>query len=91
MARFLLCMRARDSLSLKQREEDRHMNTKTLPERRHSTDLVVAPASASTWAVAFSRQLIPGALFRTKTAAVNYARMLAIAAGLGRRNIKVLA
>jgi hypothetical protein len=66
------------------------MHTKALPERRRNNGFVVAPASASTWAVAFSRQLIPGALFRTKTAAINYASALAIAAGLGPRNIKVL-
>ncbi len=55
------------------------------------TKLVVAPASASTWAVAFSRHLIPGALFKTKTAALDYALLLANAAGLTRRQVKVLA
>jgi hypothetical protein len=66
------------------------MNSKALPDRRRSRSFVVAPASASTWAVAFSRHLIPGALFRTRRAAFDYACMLAGAAGLGRRNIKVL-
>ena len=51
---------------------------------------VVAPASAKTWVVAVSRQLIPGACFKTKTAAVDYASMLASAAGLGRARIRVL-
>jgi hypothetical protein len=59
-------------------------------QRRKDTNLVVAPASASTWAVAFSRHLIPGALFKTKTAALNYALLLATAAGIGRRHVKVL-
>ena len=67
------------------------MNTKGYSERRRNTNLVVAPASASTWAVACSRHLIPGALFKTKTAALSYARLLASAAGLGPRNVKVLA
>ena len=52
--------------------------------------LVVAPASATTWVVAISRHLIPGACFTTKSAAVDYASMLASAAGLGRAKIKVL-
>jgi len=66
------------------------MNTKGFWERRRNTNLVVAPASASTWAVAFSRHLIPGALFKTKTAALNYALLLASAAGLNRNHVKVL-
>lgn len=66
------------------------MNTKGFSKRRRDTNLVVAPASASTWAVAFSRHLIPGALFKSKTAAVSYARLLASAAGLGRGHVKVL-
>jgi len=66
------------------------MNTKGFWERGRATRLVVAPASASTWAVAFSRQLIPGALFKTKTAALDYALMLASAAGLTRRDVKIL-
>lgn len=66
------------------------MHTKALAERRRNSSFVVAPASASTWAVAFARTLIPGALFRTRTAALNYACVLANAAGLGRRNVRVL-
>lgn len=52
--------------------------------------LVVAPASATTWVVACSRRLIPGALFETREAAVRYAWMLARAAGLEGDRIKVL-
>lgn len=66
------------------------MKTKGLQDRRHDINLVIAPASASTWAVAFSRHLIPGALFKTKMAAVHYARQLANAAGLGQGHIKIL-
>ena len=51
---------------------------------------VVAPASPYTWAVAFSRRVIPGAVFSTRDAAVEYALMLARAAGLGASNIKIL-
>ena len=53
-------------------------------------NLVVAPASATTWVVAISRNLIPGACFKTKSAAIGYASMLASAAGLGRAKIRVL-
>lgn len=59
-------------------------------QRRRKNVFVVAPASESTWAVAFSRRLIPGALFSTKTAAIMYAALLASAAGLDYSSIKVL-
>jgi len=59
-------------------------------ESKTNKGFVVAPASATTWVVAISRHLIPGACFKTKTAAVDYAAMLANAAGLGRAKIKVL-
>jgi hypothetical protein len=55
--------------------------TKILKERQKNA-FVVARASARTWAVAFSRKLIPGAVFKTKDAALSYASMLAQAAGL---------
>jgi hypothetical protein len=66
------------------------VNKKTLWKRRRTKSFVVAPASASTWVVAFARQVIPGALFKTRTAAVGYAGMLASAAGITRNHIKVL-
>jgi|KBSMisStaDraftv2_1062788.scaffolds.fasta_scaffold2872950_1 hypothetical protein len=66
------------------------MNRNASSESRTNGGFVVAPASASTWVVAVSRHLIPGACFKTKTAAVDYASMLASAAGLGRARIKVL-
>jgi len=66
------------------------MYPKALWQRRRKNIIVVAPASDSTWAVAFSRRLIPGALFTTRTAAVVYAGLLAGAAGLDYANIKVL-
>lgn len=59
-------------------------------QRRNKNMLVVAPAGASTWAVAFSRRLIPGALFSTRQAAIRYAGMLAEAAGLRASHVKVL-
>ena len=52
--------------------------------------LVVAPASARTWAVALSRRLIPGAVFRSREAAIRYAAILASAAGLRPTQVKVL-
>ena len=51
---------------------------------------VVAPASPYTWAVAFCRQLIPGAVFTTQAAAVAYATGLANSVGLGDSNVKIL-
>jgi hypothetical protein len=51
---------------------------------------VVAPANETTWAVAFSRRLIPGALFASKAAAIRYAYLLAGMAGLGGEHIRVL-
>ena len=52
--------------------------------------LVVAPASPYTWAVAFSRQLIPGAVFSSQGAAVRYAQILARAAGLDGGSVRIL-
>lgn len=66
------------------------MNRKKFCQRRRHSVLVVAPASASTWAVAFSRRLIPGALFKTRAAAIGYASVLANASGLGTANVKIL-
>ena len=66
------------------------MNRKTAWQRRRRSLFVVARASASTWAVAFARRLIPGALFKTRASAVRYASMLASAAGLDRNNVKIL-
>jgi hypothetical protein len=60
-------------------------------ERRNKSAIVVARASAATWVVAFSRQVIPGALFRTKEAALNYAAAIASAAGLRAPDVTVLA
>ena len=66
------------------------LNSTRLWQRRRKSMLIVAPASASTWAVACSRRLIPGALFRTRAAAIGYAAALANAAGLSRTHVKVL-
>ena len=58
-------------------------------KRRNKSAFVVAQASAATWVVAFSRRLIPGALFNSKDAALNYAKTLAKSAGL-RSHVTVL-
>ena len=57
---------------------------------RRKKMIVVAPASENTWAVAFSRRLIPGALFTTRAAAIYYAGLLASAAGLDYSSIRIL-
>lgn len=51
-------------------------------KRRPTEVFLIVRASAHTWAVAFSRRLIPGAIFTTKVAAMKYAAALANAAGL---------
>lgn len=66
------------------------MYPKTIWQRRRKNMFVVVPAGESTWAVAFSRRLIPGALFKTRAAAVDYASLLAGAAGLDYDSIRVL-
>jgi hypothetical protein len=67
------------------------MNRKTTTQKRERRSaFVVAKASARTWVVAFSRRLIPGALFGSRDAALNYANMLARSAGLRSPNVRVL-
>ena len=67
------------------------MNRKTTGQkRRNKSSFVVARASAATWVVAFSRKMIPGALFKSKDAAVAYASTLARAAGLRTPDVTVL-
>ena len=67
------------------------MNRKTTTlKRRRKSAFVVAKASACTWVVAFSRRMIPGALFRSRDAALNYANMLARSAGLRSPQVTVL-
>lgn len=75
-------------------ERTTFMNRKAITaktsERRRKSAIVVARASAATWVVAFSRHVIPGALFRTKEAALNYAATIARAAGLRAPDVTVL-
>lgn len=66
------------------------MEKKSFWQRRRRSIFVVAPANASTWVVAFSRRLIPGALFTSRDAAIRYASLLAASVGLGGDNIRVL-
>ena len=67
------------------------MKSKKISEKRRTGNVfVVAPASAYTWVVAFSRHVIPGALFKSKDAALQYASTLARAAGLQRSHVRVL-
>lgn len=63
---------------------------KTNFKRRDTSAFVVAKASAATWAVAFSRRLIPGAVFRTKDAALSYVNLLARSAGLRSPHVTVI-
>ena len=66
------------------------MNRKNTGAKSARKSLVVARASGATWVVAYARCVIPGALFRTKEAALNYARTLAAAAGLRAPDVAVL-
>ena len=66
------------------------MNQKSFWQHRRMSTLVVAPVSATTWVVAFSRRLIPGALFTSRDEAIRYARALAGFAGLGGEDVRVL-
>ena len=66
------------------------MSAKSSWKPRMARMLVVAPVNSYTWAVAYSRQLIPGAVFNSKTAAVVYAFLLATTAGLDRTSVRVL-
>lgn len=66
------------------------MNQKSFWQRRRKSMFVVAPATNNNWVVAFSRRLIPGALFTSKREAVRYAYLLAGFAGLDGGNIRVL-
>lgn len=67
------------------------MNRKPSKQKRPTKSaIVVARASAATWVVAFSRRVIPGALFKTKDAALSYAATLARAAGLRAPDVTVL-
>jgi hypothetical protein len=62
----------------------------TTSKRERRSAFIVAKASARTWVVAFSRRMIPGALFRSRDAALNYATMLARSAGLREPHVRVL-
>ena len=67
------------------------MNRKTTTQKRERRSaFIVAKASAQTWVVAFSRRLIPGALFKSRDAALSYAKMLARSAGLRSPHVTVL-
>jgi hypothetical protein len=66
------------------------MDKKSYWKRRRHSIFVVAPANATTWVVAFSRRLIPGALFTSKAAAIRYAYLLAATVGLGGDDIRIL-
>jgi hypothetical protein len=66
------------------------MDNKSFWKRRRHSIFVVAPANATTWVVAFSRRLIPGALFTSKSEAIRYAYLLAATVGLGGENIRIL-
>jgi hypothetical protein len=72
------------------REDDFMSHKTTSFKRRQKAAFVVAPASAYTWVVAFSRRVIPGALFKSKDAAIAYAATLARAAGLHGPSVRVL-
>ena len=49
----------------------------------------IAPINANTWIVAYSHALLPGAVLRTKKAALDYVFALAKAAAFGKVNVEV--
>jgi hypothetical protein len=53
-------------------------------------DLVVVRAGAAGWAVAYARKIIPGALLRTRSAAIAYAAELAHAAGFAAASLQIV-
>ena len=72
--------------------KDNFMNrNKSGVKTARKTAFVVARASGATWVVAYARRVIPGALFRSKEAALTYAAALASAAGLSTPEVAVLA
>ncbi|HSQ05712.1 MAG TPA: hypothetical protein VLN59_16860 [Burkholderiales bacterium] len=66
------------------------MTNKRRGKHRAKGFFCIARASARTWAVAFSRRLIPGAVFRTKAGALRYVAALTEAAGLRHERVMVL-
>jgi hypothetical protein len=54
-----------------------------------SNQFLIAPIDARTWIVAHSRKVIPGAVLRTKQAALDYVFAIARAGALSRVSIKI--
>lgn len=54
-----------------------------------AASFIVAALNAHTWVVAYSRALIPGAILRTKNAALDYVSALAEAAGFRKVHIVI--
>jgi hypothetical protein len=50
----------------------------------------VACVGADAWAVGVARKLIPGAILRTREAAIHYASELALAAGVRRVHLDII-
>ena len=66
------------------------MEKKSFWQIRSKSTFVVAPTAAGAWVVAFSRRLIPGALFTSKDEAIRYAYLLAGMIGLGGDDVRIL-
>jgi hypothetical protein len=64
-----------------------HVST---PRCRPAGVFTVMRAGASCWTVAYSRRLIPGAILRTRGAAIDYATALAHAAGFGKTHLRIV-
>lgn len=54
-----------------------------------ATSFIVAALNAHTWVVGYSRALIPGAILRTKNAALDYVSALAKAAGFRKVHVVI--
>jgi hypothetical protein len=66
------------------------MLQESTPSCRPAGVFTVMRAGASCWTVAYSRRLIPGAVLRTRGAAIDYAAALAHAAGFRKTHLRIL-
>lgn len=62
---------------------------KAQTSNKRSAKFTIAPLNAHTWIVAYSRALLPGAVLRTKNAALDYVFALAKAASFNRVDIEI--
>lgn len=54
-----------------------------------TANFTIAPLAPHTWVVAYANSMLPGAILRTKKAALEYVFALARAAGLTRMDVQI--